>query len=114
MSGTYLADQGFGGAACEARFRAAYGATLVCPPQPDRRTRVWPPALRRWLIRRRQVVETVRDRLIHAFRLDANRPHSLAGALANLAAAAAAHNVVIALNRRHSRPDLAIAEVIGW
>ncbi len=46
-SGDYLADMGFGGQACEARWRTAYGATVICPPQPDRHPRRWPGALRR-------------------------------------------------------------------
>jgi hypothetical protein len=105
---------GFGGQELEARFRARYHAELVCPPQPDRRSRVWAGAPRRWLIQRRQIIETVHDRLLHAYRLESNRPHSLAGALLNLAAIAGLHNVVIAGNRAHGMSDLATAESIGW
>jgi hypothetical protein len=114
LTGVYLADQGFGGQAVEARFRTAYRAELVCPPQPDRRTRVWAGPARRWLIRHRQIIETVHGHLLHAYRLDANRPHSVAGALVNLAAIAALHNVTIARNRVHGAPDLATTEVMGW
>lgn len=110
----YLADMGFGGQACEARWLTNYQATIVCPPQPDRRTRVWPPALRQWLIHHRQIIETVHARLISAFRLDAHRPHTLTGALTAIAASIAIHNVTILLNRRHGRPDLAYAEILGW
>lgn len=114
LGGTYLADQGFGGRALEARYRDAYGATLICPPQRDRRTRVWPKARRRWLIRLRQPIEAVHRNLLGAFRLDRTRPHSVTGAFATLAATAAMHNTFVWLNRRHGRPDLATAVVIGW
>lgn len=114
LTSTYLADQGFGGRELEARYAQAYRATLICPPQPDRRTRVWDKPLRRWLITHRQIVETVHEHLIADERLDTNRPHSLAGALTNLACVAALHNVWISLNRAHGRPDLARAEVMGW
>lgn len=113
-SGTYLSDQGFGGRDCERRFAERYRATLVCPPQPDRRTRVWSKPLRKWLIGHRQIVERVHANLVLTTRLATNRPHTLPGALLNLAAIAALHNACIALNRRHGRPDLATAEVIGW
>lgn len=112
--GCYLADQGFGGQAIEVRWATAYHVTLLCPPQPDRHTRVWPPALRRWLIAHRQPIEAVHRNLITAFRFDRNRPHSVVGALANLAATAAIHNVFIWLNRQHGRPDLTTAGVCPW
>lgn len=113
-SGVYLADQGFGGRAIEQRFATCYQATLLCPPQPDRRSRVWPKPLRRWLIHHRQPIEAVHHNLSAAFRLTANRPHSVTGALTNLAATAAIHNAFIWLNRHHGRPDLATVEVFGW
>lgn len=111
---TYLADMGFGGQACEQRWATTYGVTVLCPPQPDRRTRQWSPALRRWLVRHRQIVETVHARLITAFRLATHRPHTLGGALAMLAATMAVHNLSIWLNRAHGRPDLATTKVVGW
>ena len=111
---TYLADMGFGGRAVERRWREHYGVTLICPPQPDRKSRRWPPALRAWLTTHRQIIETVHARVLRWFRLDANRPHTLIGILAMLAATVALHNITIWLNRYHGRPDLAIAEVLGW
>jgi hypothetical protein len=111
-SGVYVADSGFAGAECEARWVGHYGAQVVAPPQPDA-ARAWPKPWRRWLAGLRQVVETVVDRLLSAFGLGAERPHDLDGFRARLAAKAALHNVVIWLNRRHGRPDLAVAEVLG-
>jgi hypothetical protein len=112
--GVYLADQGFGGRAIEHRFAERYQATLLCPPQPDRQSRRWPKPLRRWLIHHRQAIEAVHHNLMTAGRLTHTRPHSVVGALTDLAATAALHNVRIWLNRRHGRPDLAYAEVFGW
>jgi hypothetical protein len=114
QTGIYLADMGIGGAEIEARLRQRCHAELVCLPQPDRRSRVWTGEARRWLIEHRQVIETVHDHLLHVSRLETNRPHSVTGALVNLAAIAALHNLVIAGNRRHGAPDLATAEELGW
>jgi hypothetical protein len=110
----YLADIGFGGQECEAHWVRTYAVQVVCPPQPDRRTRVWTPELRQWLSHHRQIIETVFARLIGAFRLDRHRPHTLIGALTAIAASIAIHNVTIVLNRLHGRPDLAYAEVLAW
>lgn len=114
LGDVYLADTGFGGQAVERRWHDHYGVTLICPPQADRQTRRWSSALRAWLKRHRLIIETVHARLLRWFRLEHNRPHTLAGALAMLAATMNLHNVTIWLNRRHGRPDLAIAEVFGW
>ena len=111
--GVYVADTGFAGRECEARWVAAYGAQVVAPPQPDSARR-WPRAAKRWLARIRQIVETVHARLLGAFRLDAERPHALDGFQARLAAKAALHNACIWLNRRLGRPDLAFAELLAW
>lgn len=114
QTGDYLADMGFGGAECEARWRTAYQANVICPPQSDRHTRVWSSEQRRWLSTQRQIIESVHARLITAFRLGAERAHSLRGVFAHLAATAALHNLTIWLNRRSGRPDLAVVDVLGW
>lgn len=113
-TGTYLADMGFGGAAWEAAWATAYQVTLICPPQPDRRSRRWSREQRRWLTHHRQIVESVHARLLTAFRLGDLRPHSLAGWLTALAAIIALHNLTIWLNRQAGRPDLAVVGVLGW
>jgi hypothetical protein len=114
VSGTDVADQGFGGQEIERRVGVADHARLICPPQPDRRTRGWPKRLRQWLIGLRQPIEAVHRTLIDTFRLDQTRPHAVTGALAALAATAAIHHGFMWLNRRHGRPHLATAEVFGW
>lgn len=113
VSDRYVADMGFTGRKCEARWVRAYGAVVVCPPQSDSK-RAWPKPLRTWLAGIRQVIEAVNDRLLASFRLEAERPHDLSGLQARLAAKIGLHNVCCWLNRRHGRPDLAVADLIDW
>jgi hypothetical protein len=113
-SGAAAADMGFGGRECEARWAAASGAHVTCPPPPDRQTRRWPRALRRWLASIRQVVETVPDRLLDTVGLARERPQDLRGRQARRAAKAARHNACVGLNRQVGAAGLAIAEVLAW
>lgn len=110
----YLADKGFGGQGVERHWLTTYGVAVLSPPQADRRSRVWSPALSAWLKTHRQIVETVHGRCLQWFRLGKARPHTIAGARILVAATFVLHNVTIWLNRRAGRPDLAIAEVLGW
>lgn len=112
-TGVYVADSGFAGVECEARWLADHHAQLVAPPQPGSGRR-WSRAERRWLAGRRQIVETVIGRLEGAFRLERERPHTLAGFLARLAAKMALHNVCLWLNRQRGQPPLALADLFGW
>jgi Transposase DDE domain len=109
----YLADSGFIGAALHAHWRADYGARVLCPPNRSAR-RNWPRALRRWLAGRRQVIEAVNAALLLTFRLDRERPHTLGGFHARLAAKVALHNFCCWLNRQLGRPPLAFADLIAW
>ncbi|MFO7272762.1 MAG: transposase, partial [Sphaerobacter thermophilus] len=110
---TYLADSGFAGEDYEAHLAATYGVTLVATPQRGSRRR-WPTAVRRWVARHRQIVETVIGRLLHTFGLERERPHTLAGFQARLAAKVALHNLCCWLNRQQERPLLAVANLITW
>jgi hypothetical protein len=112
-SDRYVADMGFTGQACEARWAADYGAVVVCPPQSDSH-RAWPKALRTWLAGIRQVIETVNDRLLTAFGLERERPHDLSGLHARLAATIGLHNVCCWLNRKLGRGLLQVADLIDW
>lgn len=112
-SGVYLADSGFSGVALEQRYHDCYGATVVCPPQPNSR-RAWSPAWRLWLAQHRQLVETVIDRLLSSFRLAQERPHTFAGFDARLAAKMALHNFCLWFNIQRGQPPLTIATVLGW
>jgi hypothetical protein len=112
-SGVYLADGGFAGTACEARWVTAHHAQVVAPPHPSS-TRAWPRAERRWAAGRRQIVETVIGRLEAAFGLERERPHEIDGFLARLAAKMALHNACLWLNRRRGQPLLGLVELFGW
>ena len=109
----YVADMGFSGVACQARWAHQDGALVVAPPQPHGK-HAWPKPLKRWLSGLRQIVETVNDRLLADFRLDTERPHELDGLYARLAAKIALHNACLWLNRKFSRPPLAFADLIDW
>ena len=112
----YVADKGFGGRSNHQRWRQAYGATVICPPQRHSKQdpHPWPKALRRWLASLRQIVETVYAKLHQTFRLDRERPHDLTGFAARVAAKVALQNFCIWLNRHLGRPDLAFADLTAW
>ena len=107
----YLADGGFTGANWEAHWRTAYQAEVICPPQLNHPRR-WTRAQRQWLASHRQVIETVMSRLLTSFRLAQERPHTLRGLQARLAAKIGLHNACLWLNRHHGRPLLAVADLI--
>ena len=60
------------------------------------------------------MVETVYAKLMDFFRLDKERPHTLDGFQANLAAKMALHNFCIWLNKQLGREPLAFADLLGW
>lgn len=113
----YVADSGFAGRAAHARWRAYGHAVVITPPggnwQGTSRER-WPDALRRWLARHRQVVESAFDRLLFALRLSRERPHALDGFTARLAACVALYNFCMLTNHQLGRPLLAFADLITW
>ena len=109
----YVLDRGFSGPHRHQQWRTAFGVEIVCAPQ-KRHGTPWPRERRLWLIRLRQVVESVHDKLLNTFRLDRERPHTREGLLARLAAKVALHNACIAFNRQLGRPDLAFADLLGW
>lgn len=111
--GPYVADKGFEGAAWHWKWRQYYGAAVLCSPKRNS-TRPWPKRLRRWLAGVRQIVETVHDKLSHTFRLDRERPHTLGGVQARLAAKIALHNFCLWLNEQLGRPRLAFADLVAW
>lgn len=109
----YVADSGFGGRKREHHWATTYHIQLVCSPQRDSARR-WPRPLRRWVAGIRQIVETVHHRLLHWFRLDRERPHTLTGFSARLAAKIGLHNFCLWLNRQCDQPLLACADLIDW
>jgi hypothetical protein len=111
--GPYLADKGFQGMGGHGRWCLPAGVELICPPQ-RKSCHPWPKKLRRWFAGLRQMVETVHEKLFNAFRLERERPHTLDGLHAILAAKAALHNFCIWLNGQLGRPPLAFADLIDW
>lgn len=112
-AGPYLADTGFAGMHCQTRWAERYGAEVIAPPQPGAARRLGRRA-RRQLAGRRQIVETVVGRLHYEFGLDRERPHTVGGFIARLAARVALHNFCAALNRHLRRPPLAVADLVAW
>jgi len=112
-AGPYLADAGFAGIACQARWAARYGAEVIAPPQPGTARRLGRRP-RRWIASHRQIVETVIGRLQSEVGLERERPHTIGGFLARLAARVALHNACAWLNRRLGRPPLATVDLIAW
>jgi hypothetical protein len=111
----YLADTGFAGAAWWHRWATCYGAQVIAPPKANEtRSRRWPRALRRAHAGQRQIIETGNDRLLRVFGLEHERPHTLDGLRARLAAKVALHNFCLWLNGQLGRPPLAFADLIDW
>lgn len=112
-SGAYFADSGFAGQDWQSRWAAAYAAVVCAPPETTAAAHwTWPQ--RRQLAGWRQIIETVIDRLHLTFSLDRERPHTLDGFQARVAARVAAHNLCCWLNRAGGRPLLAVADLVGW
>ncbi len=113
--GVYVADTGFEGDDRWHLWAGTYGAEVVCPPKPTyTRSRRWPKALRRAHAARRQIIETVTNRLLDTFGLEHERPHALDGVRARLAAKAALHNFCLWLNVQLGRSPTAVADLIDW
>lgn len=109
----YAGDKGFWGDRPHARWKAWFGIDLVTVPYEGAK-RPWPKRWRRWLASLRQIVETVFGKLEGVFKLDRERPHTLAGFATRLAAKVALHNFCIWLNQQLGRPNLAFADLFGW
>jgi DDE family transposase len=112
-AGVYVTDKGFEGQERRRSWQDAYGAVVLCAPKRNSR-HPWPRAWRRWLAGLRQIVETVNGSLLHVFRLDRERPHTLKGFQVRLAAKMALHNFCIWLNQQLGRPLLAFADLVAW
>lgn len=111
--GVYVTDKGFDGRARRDQWREHYGAVVICTPRRNSR-HPWPRPWRRWLASIRQIVETVNGCVHRVFRLDRERPHSLAGFQVRLAAKMALHNFCLWLNQQLGRAPLAFADLIAW
>lgn len=113
--GYYVADTSFEGQRWLPRWRSVYGVHVLCPPKRHQPfPQPWPRTLRRQHAGLRQIVESVHDRLLHTFRLAHERPHTLAGFRARLAATVTLHNLCCWLNHHLGRPLLAFADLLDW
>lgn len=114
--GYYVLDRGFSGAKLHQRWCRDYGGVrIVCAPQKDNQGRQrWPKEWRTWLVSLRQIIESVHEKLLCAFRLERERPHGLRGFFARLSAKVAMHNFCIYLNKVLGRQPLEFAELIDW
>lgn len=116
--GYYLADTGFEGVRWWPRWQRHYQATVLIPPKRgtlrSRPVHPWPRTLRRAFAGWRQIVESVHDKLVHSLGLEHERPHTLAGFRAQLAARVALHNCCCWLNHSLVRPLLAFADLLDW
>ncbi len=112
----YLADTGFEGHKWLPRWRQVYGVTVVCPPKRTQAAaaHAWPRVLRRWAAGLREIIETVHARLLLTFGLEHERPHTLSGFRARLAAKVALHTCCCWLNHQLGRPLLAFADLVDW
>ena len=109
----YVMDKGFEGYDRHQHWSSDYGAAVICLPKRNS-LKPWPRGLRRFVAGVRQIVETVNEKLQHAFRLSRERPHALEGAQARVAAKVALHNFCIWLNCQLGRPGLAFADLVDW
>lgn len=91
------------------------GAVVLCPPKRQQPFAFpWPRALRRRFAGLRAIVETVHGKLLLTFALAQQRPPTLAGIRARLAATVALHNCCCWLNQHLGRPLLAFADLMDW
>ena len=111
--GCYIADKGFAGEKPHRRWRDQLGAEVITPPH-QRSNKTWSKEWRQWLARLRQGIESVFEKLLNTFRLARERPHTLTGFQARLAAKISLHNFCIWLNGQLQRPPMAFADLLDW
>jgi hypothetical protein len=107
----YLTDRGFNGERWLIHWRNTYHTTVIAVP-PDNAPQTWSAADKRWLVRHRQIVETVFARLSDVFGIKRLQAHSDWGKITRLAAKMAAYNLGCFFNRLLGRPDGALATLI--
>lgn len=108
-----LTDRGFNGQFLHEIWRDELNTVVITPPQSTHR-RKWAAKAYRWNASHRQIVETIFGRLHHVFGLEHERPHTLGGFFARLAARMTMSNFCIALNRLLNLPDLQYAHLFNW
>jgi len=113
--GSYLAATNVAGTRWGPHWRHDDGAVVRCPPKRQPPLPFpWPRALRRRCAGLREIVATVHGNLLLTFALAHQRPPTVAGIRARLAATVALHNFCCWLNQRLGRPLLAFADLLDW
>ena len=107
----YLADDGFNGARWLGHWQEEYNVEIIASP-PKNAKNAWHRSDKKWLSRRRQIIETVFARLSETFGFKRLNAHSDWGKITRLAAKTAAYNVGILFNRLLGRPDGALSTLI--
>jgi len=105
----YLGDLGFAGAAWQAHWRTAYGASVLTTADYASAPLAERAPAERWLSRLRQVVETANAVLTDLLGLKFPRARTYWGLLTRIAAKIAAFNVLLYLNHAYDRPTFAYA-----
>jgi hypothetical protein len=109
----YLVDKGFSGPKLHERWYADYGVRVRCPPRRGGWDgKPWSRSLYHLMAGARQIVETVHDKLLNAFRLGRERPQEWSGLWARVWAKAGLHNFCFRLNQLYGRPPLAFADLL--
>ncbi len=112
--GPSVADRGFASDHLQAYWRACDDAELIAPPQYQQVGSWWSDEWRRWLCGLRQRIESIYDRLHTSFCLARERPHTLTGFQARLAAKVSLLNFCCWLNTQLHRELLAVADLLDW
>jgi hypothetical protein len=113
----YVVDKGFEGRLWHKHWQTDYNANVICAPKRSRNPltdQKWSKALRRWAASVRQIIESVNAKLVYTFRLERERPHTLEGFQARLAAKMALHNFCVWLNRQLGRAALCFTDLVNW
>jgi hypothetical protein len=121
MSGNrcYVLDKGFTGRKLHRKWHEQFDLQVVCCPQRSPKQRKagihpWPKEWRVWLAARRQIIESVHERLLNLFRLHKERPHNMVGFFARLSAKVALYNFCLWLNQQAKRPLMQLADLLDW
>jgi hypothetical protein len=106
FGGPMVADQGYYGANWDSHWTSHYGVHVLTKPFAK------PQSVGRWFSSLRQAIETAFAELTMVFGVSRPDAHTYWGLLTRMAAKIAAYNLGLAINRRLSRPDFALATLI--
>jgi hypothetical protein len=115
-AGSYLTDSGFEGHAPHETWVEVAAAFVLSLPNRARTIASpgWTAPARRLVAGLRAIVETAHFRLLTTFRLEHERPPTLAGFQARRFAKMAGYTCCLWLNHQFGRPLLAFADLLDW